>query len=79
MLESVFYGDLVYKFKTIVVNPNISDQFKTIIKHYKNAYDMDTMQQSSCLVVNQSRFIAMFSFARRGSGLRLIDGADVKL
>ena len=25
--ESVFYGDLVYKFKRIVGNPNFSDQF----------------------------------------------------
>ena len=30
--ESRFYGDLVYKFKRIVGKPNISDQFKKIIK-----------------------------------------------
>ena len=30
--EPVFYGDLVYKFKTIVGKPNFSDQLKNIIK-----------------------------------------------
>ena len=32
--EPIFYGDLVYKFKIIVGNPNFSDQFKKIIKRY---------------------------------------------
>ena len=32
--EPIFYGDLVYKFKIIVGNPNFSDQFKKIIKCY---------------------------------------------
>ena len=32
--ESMFYGDLVYKFKLIVGKPNFSDQFKMIIKRY---------------------------------------------
>ena len=32
--ESIFYGDLVYKFKLIVGKPNFSDQFKKIIKRY---------------------------------------------
>ena len=31
----IFYGDLVYKFKIIVRNPNFRDQFKKIIKRYK--------------------------------------------
>ena len=48
-MESVFYGDLVYKFKTIVGKPKFSDQFKKIIKRYKKKLDM---QQSACLVVN---------------------------
>ena len=34
MLETVFYGDLLYKFKRIVGNPNSSDQFKKIIESY---------------------------------------------
>ena len=32
--EPIFYVDLVYKFKIIVGNPNFSDQFNKIIKHY---------------------------------------------
>ena len=32
--EPIFYGDLVYKFKRIVGNPNFSDQFKKIVKRY---------------------------------------------
>ena len=32
ILDPVFYGDTVYKFKIIVGNPNFSDQFKKIIK-----------------------------------------------
>ena len=31
----IFYGDLVYKFKIIVRNPNFRDQLKKIIKRYK--------------------------------------------
>ena len=34
--ETIFYGDLVYKFKSIGGKPNFSDQFKKIIKRYKN-------------------------------------------
>ena len=30
--EPIFYGDLVYKFNTIVGNSNFSDQFKKIVK-----------------------------------------------
>ena len=49
----IFYGDLVYKFKQIVGNPNFSDQFKKIIKRYiKVGYNLDVMRQSACLVVN---------------------------
>ena len=33
--ESVFYGDLVYKFKRIVEIPYLCDQIKKIIKRYK--------------------------------------------
>ena len=38
--EPIFYGDLVYKFKIIVGNPNFSDQFKKIIKRYKKKLDI---------------------------------------
>ena len=52
--EPIFYGDLVYKFKIIVGNPNFSDQFKKIIKRYKKkvGYNLDTLRQSACLIVN---------------------------
>ena len=32
--ESISYDDLVHKFKRIVGKPNLSDQFKNIIKSY---------------------------------------------
>ena len=50
----VFYGDLVYKFKRIVWNPNYSDQFKNSTKRYKKkvGYNRDIMRQSACLVVH---------------------------
>ena len=51
ILEFIFYGDLVYKFKRIVSKPNFSDQFKKIIKCYiKFGYNLDAMRQSACLV-----------------------------
>ena len=51
--EPVFYSDSIYIFKTIVGRPNLSDQFKKIIEHYKIVgYSMDIMCQSACLVVN---------------------------
>ena len=34
--EPIFYGALFFKFKRIVGKPNFSDQFKKIIKRYKN-------------------------------------------
>ena len=41
---------------------------------------MDIMCQSACLIVNISRFIAMFSVQLYdgGSGLRLSDGSSLK-
>ena len=62
--EPVFYGNLVYTLKRVVGKPNYIDQFKMIIKRYKRVgYNMDTMRQSACLVVNHG-----------GSGLRLNNG-----
>ena len=37
--ETVFYNDLVNKFKRIVGKPNFSAQFKKIIKRYKRFKD----------------------------------------
>ena len=51
--EPIFYADLVYNFKRFVGKPNLSDQFKYIIKRLlKVGYNLDVMQQSACLVLN---------------------------
>ena len=51
--EPIFYGDLVYKFKRIVGKPNLSDQFKKIVKRYiRVGFNLDIMRQSACLVLN---------------------------
>ena len=41
-----FYGDLLYKFKKIIGNPNFSDLFKRIVNHY----NLDIMRQVACPV-----------------------------
>ena len=49
-----FYGDLVYKFKKIIGNPNFSDLFKRIVNCFRRAgYTLDIMRQTACLVFNQ--------------------------
>ena len=51
--EPEFYGDLVYKFKTIVGRADFSDQFRKIIARYKRiGYNINIMRQSACLVFN---------------------------
>ena len=45
-----FYGDLVYKFKKIIGNPNFSNLLKRIVNRFKRAgYSLDSMRQSVCL------------------------------
>ena len=52
--EPDFYGDLVYKLKKIVGSNNFSAQFIKIISHYKKiGYNINVLQQTACLVVNQ--------------------------
>ena len=47
-----FYGDLVYKFKKIIGNPNFSNLSKRIVNRLKRAgYSLD-MRQTACLVFN---------------------------
>ena len=42
-----FYGDLVYKFKKIIGNPNFSNLFKRIVNRFKVAgYSLDIMWQT---------------------------------
>ena len=51
--EPGFYGDLVYKLKKIVGSNNFSTQFNKIISHYKKiGYNINVLQQITCLVVN---------------------------
>ena len=51
--EPEFSGDLVYKLKKIVGSDNFSAQFIKIISHNKKiGYNINVLQQTSCLVVN---------------------------
>ena len=51
--EPEFYGDLVYKIKTIRGMTDFSDQFRKIIMRYKRiGYNLNVMRQSACLVIN---------------------------
>ena len=59
-----FYGDLVYKFKKIMGNPN-SDLSKCIVSRFKRAgYTLDIMRQTTCLGFNPimvEDYAALFS------------------
>ena len=78
-----FYGDLVYKFKKIIGNPNFSYLLKRIVNRFRRAeYSLDIMRQTACLVFNPimvEGYAALFSCTAVCSGLRLNDGFDVKL
>ena len=55
-----FYGDLVYKFKKIIVNPTFSNLFKRIVNRFNRAgYYLDIMRQTACLVLTHSLLKAM--------------------
>ena len=55
-----FYGDLVYKFKKIIGNPNFSNLLKRIVNRFKRAgYSLDIMRQTACLFLTQSWLKAM--------------------
>ena len=61
-----FYGDLVYKFKKIIIgNPNFSNFFKHILNRFKRAgYSLDIMRQTACLVfkpIMVEGYAALFS------------------
>ena len=59
-----FYGDLVYKLKKIIGNPNFSGLFKRIVHRIKRAgYTLDNMRQTECLVFNPimvEGYVALF-------------------
>ena len=52
--EPEFYGDLLYKFRKIIIGKNdFPYHFKKIIVRYKKiAYNIDVLRQTACLVVN---------------------------
>ena len=60
-----FYGDLVYKFKKIIGNPNFSNLLKRIVNRFKRAgYSLNIMRQTACLVFNPimvEGYAALFS------------------
>ena len=60
-----FYGDLVYKFKKIIGNPNFSDLFRRIVKRFRRTgYNLDIIRQTACLVFNPimvDGYAALFS------------------
>ena len=48
-----YYGDLVYKLKKIIGNPNFSNLLKLIVNRFKRAgYTLDIMRQTAYLVFN---------------------------
>ena len=61
-----FYGDLVYKFKKVIGNPNFSDLFKRIVNRFKRTgYNLDIMRQTACLLLNPimvEGYAALFSY-----------------
>ena len=65
-----FYGDLVYKFKKIIGNPNFSNLLKRIVNRFKRAgYSLDIMRQTACLVFNPimvEDYAALFSCTAGG-------------
>ena len=66
--EPEFFGDFVYKLKRTVGSNNFLAQFIKIISHYKNiGYNIKVLQQTACLVVNQTRLATLLSslIARR--------------
>ena len=60
-----FYGDLVYKFKKIIGNPNFSNLLKRVVNRFKRAgYSLDIMRRTACLVFNPimvEGYAALFS------------------
>ena len=78
-----FYGDLVYKFKTIVGRADFSDQFRKIIVCYKRIrYNINIMQQSACLVfspITVNNFASLFNCTPVGQASDSMMAPDIKL
>ena len=70
-----FYGDLVYKFKNIIGNPNFSNLFKRIVNRFKRAgYSLDIMRQTACLVFNP---IMVEGYAAQFSCTAVVQASDL--
>ena len=56
-----FYGDLVYKFKKIIGNPNFSDLFRRIVKRFGiTGYNLDIIRDRlHALFLTQSWLMTM--------------------
>ena len=53
ILETEYYGDLVYRIRKIVGKSNFSEQFRKLIYLYKRiGYNPYVMRQTACLVIN---------------------------
>ena len=79
LLEPEFYGDLVYELKKINGSHIFSAQFIKIISHYKKiGYNINVLQQTACLMVNQitfDKFASLFNSMPMG---RTSDSSDLK-
>ena len=68
--EPKCYGDLVYKFKTLIRRNGFSFQFRKIITHYRRiGYNLNVMRQSACLVFNPimvDNYAAFFNYTPVG-------------
>ena len=75
-----FYGDLVYKFKKIIGNPNFSDLCKRIVNRFRRAwYTLDIMRQTARIVFNPimaEGYAALFSCT---AVVQAYDGFNMKL
>ena len=61
-----FYGELVYKSKKIIGNPNFSDRFKRIVNRFKRAgYTSNIIRQTAWLVFNSIMVEGYVAVARR--------------
>ena len=70
--EPDFYGDLVYKFRTITGKNDFPYHFKKIIVRYKKvSFNIDVLRQTACLVVNPIKvnsFAYLFKCTMVGRG-----------
>ena len=48
--ELEFYGDLVYTFRKLVGNSIFRNNSESLLTVIKNAYNLDIMRQTACLV-----------------------------